>query len=171
MNSCWNHEDPNRSPLERKIPVNSLFCKLFKHSFCFIVRQGSHLRLCGLAHTNNKTTTTRVQGEDISVTLRILSVQKGRWSSTLRAPRLPKVGGAAHAGCTLPGYHGDSEGANGDESIGVCVQLPTFGLFSQYSRGVASETTLIPFNIRVVSESLFSACMPLTVIVEFAGSQ
>ena len=76
MNSCWNHEDLNRSPLERKIPVNSLFCKLFKHSFCFIVRQGSHLRLCGLTHTNSKTTTTRVQGEDISVTLRILSMQK-----------------------------------------------------------------------------------------------
>ena len=128
MNSCWNHEDLNRSPLERKIPVNSLFCKLFKHSFCFIVRQGSHLRLCGLAHTNSKTTTTRVQGEDISVTLRILRMQKGRWSSTLRAPRLSKVGGAAHAGCTLPGYHGDSEGANGDESTGVCVQIPTFGL-------------------------------------------
>ena len=38
-----------------------------------------------------------------------------------------KVGGAAHAGCTLPGYHDDSEGANGDESTGVCVQLPIFG--------------------------------------------
>ena len=37
-----------------------------------------------------------------------------------------KVGGAAHAGCTLPGYHDDSEGANGDESTGVCVQLPIF---------------------------------------------
>lgn len=39
-----------------------------------------------------------------------------------------KVGGAAYAGCTLLGYHGQSasEGANGDGSTRVCVQLVTY---------------------------------------------
>ena len=102
----WNHENLDRTLLHTKyrsslvnILVNSLFCKLFKHSFCFVVRQGSHLRLCcGLTqHTNSKTQqlrrvycltrgSRRPRVEISPLTLRTLSLQKGRWSSVLRAP-------------------------------------------------------------------------------------
>ena len=85
-----------------KILVNSLFCKLFKHSFCLVVRQGSHLRLCCelTQHTDSKTQLRRAycltRGSrrpcvEISpLTFRILSLQKGRWSSVLRAPLLQR---------------------------------------------------------------------------------
>ena len=121
-----------------KILVNSLFCKLFKHSFCLVVRQGSHLRLCCelTQHTDSKTQLRRAycltRGsrrpcvEIFPLTLRILSLQKLRaGGASFARAATTKVGGAAHACCTLPGYHDDSEGANGDESTGVCVQLPT----------------------------------------------
>ena len=62
---------------------------------------------------------------DISVNAPNTKPAEGHVELRVARAATTKVGGAAHACCTLPGYHDDSEGANGDESTGVCVQLPT----------------------------------------------